>query len=432
MGIKATVLGILCLLPLISYGKSVSAAKVVSDKAIETRLNRIFKASAKFDDIRVESREGIVSLEGIAKRPEDRDFASEIAKSTEGVIYVDSSLEVARPAKVFDWSALKDSIDSLGNEFWGRLPRFVLGALVLIFGLIFLKLAATFVRPFFEKKYKNGFLAGLMSKAVISPLLIFFLYLALQVTGLTKLAVTVLTGTGLMGLAIGIAFRNIAENFFASVLLSVQRPFEIGDLIQIGDHLGYVRQLTSRGTTLMTLEGNHVQIPNSLAYTETLTNFTANKNMRESFSVGIGFDSNVNKAQEVAMKVALGHPNVLKRPEPLVLVESLGSATVNLGVYFWLDTTEYSQFKVKSSMIRLVKRAFEENGISMPDEAREIVFPQGVPILKEQEASPLRPIKFTDEEPVFGEGDMQSESNVIAEQAQNSRQLEGGENLLDA
>jgi small-conductance mechanosensitive channel len=73
-----------------------------------------------------------------------------------------------------------------------------------------------------------------------------------------------------------------------------------------------------------------------------------------------------------------------------VLVESLGAATVNLRIYVWLDGTEHSWLKVKSSVIRLIKRAFQAANISMPDEARELVFPQGVPVrMLEQDLLPL-------------------------------------------
>jgi small conductance mechanosensitive channel len=71
---------------------------------------------------------------------------------------------------------------------------------------------------------------------------------------------------------------------------------------------------------------------------------------------------------------------VLGNPEPWVLVDGLGSATVQLRVYFWLEGTTHSWLKVRSSVIRLVKRAFQDAGISMPDEAREVVFPDGVPV----------------------------------------------------
>ncbi len=213
-------------------------------------------------------------------------------------------------------------------------------------------------------------------------MLVFLLgtYIVLRVSGLTQLALTVVGGTGLIGLAVGIAFRDITENFLASIFLSMQRPFETGDLVEVSGVTGYVQQLNMRTTVVMTLDGNLVQIPNATVYKSNVRNFTGNANRREDFVVGIGYDDSINEAQEVARKVLGEHPAVLKDPEPSVLADSLGKATVNLRVYFWLNGREHSWLKVRSSVIRLVKLAFQENGISMPDEAREVVFPQGVPV----------------------------------------------------
>lgn len=96
--------------------------------------------------------------------------------------------------------------------------------------------------------------------------------------------------------------------------------------------------------------------------------------------IGIGYEDSIAGAQEVALAVLREHPAVLKEAEPLILVESVGSATVNIHIYFWIDGSQHSWMKVKSSVIRLTKRAFQTAGISTPDEAREMVFPQGVPV----------------------------------------------------
>jgi len=80
---------------------------------------------------------------------------------------------------------------------------------------------------------------------------------------MTQVALTLAGGTGLLGLALGIAFREITENFLASIYLSIQKPFEVGDLVEVTGLLGYVQRVTARTTILMTLDGNHVQIPNA-------------------------------------------------------------------------------------------------------------------------------------------------------------------------
>jgi len=112
----------------------------------------------------------------------------------------------------------------------------------------------------------------------------------------------------------------------------------------------------------MTLDGNIAQIPNATVYKSNLHNFTTNANRREEFVIHIGYDDSITTAQEITRQVLTSHPAVLTDPEPSVLVEALGTTTVNLRVYFWLNGREYSLMKVRSSIIRLVKRALQSAG----------------------------------------------------------------------
>ena len=179
---------------------------------------------------------------------------------------------------------------------------------------------------------------------------------------------------------IGIAFQDIAENFLASILISVQSPFRRGDLIQIGEHEGIVQRVSTRGTTLMTPDGNLVQIPNSQIYKSTILNFTANPDRRISFDLGIGYDDPVSEAQTIVLDKVKEHVATLNDPPPKVLIENLGASTVNLRIFFWVDGSKTESMSVRSSVMRIAKQALQKRGISMPDEAREVIFPNGVPV----------------------------------------------------
>lgn len=203
-----------------------------------------------------------------------------------------------------------------------------------------------------------------------------------------------------------------------------------------------MQRLNIRTTILMTMDGNLTQIPNTTVYKSNIRNYTTNANRRESFVVGIGYEDAIDAAQETALRVLVEHPAVLDDPEPSVLVDGLGSSTVNLRVYFWLDGRIHSWLKVRSSLIRLVKRAFQQAGVSLPDEAREIVFPRGVPITgleadRTGARAPAPPPEFfaavPDERDVVStraEAGLYSESAIIEEQAQQANLLQEGENLL--
>ena len=115
-------------------------------------------------------------------------------------------------------------------------------------------------------------------------------------------------------MVLGIALRDVTENFLASLFLRLQQPFRGSDLVEVANVAGFVWQLTSRTTAMLTLDDNQVQIPNATVFKSTIRNFSSNLNRREEFVVGIGCDDSVSFAQDVALKVLA---------EPLVLVDNL-------------------------------------------------------------------------------------------------------------
>jgi small-conductance mechanosensitive channel len=422
----------------------VDVKPVALDEEIRKRLQSVLDATGWFIDPRVEVREGVVFLNGRAETDELKRWAGDLALNTQDVVAVANRMEVLEPS-VWDFSPAWRGLLVLWRDFIRSLPFFFFGLLILTLsagaGVVATRGTRTLLRP----RVRANLLRNVMARGMGVLVFLCGVYIILRVAGLTQLALTVVGGTGLIGLAVGIAFRDITENFLASIFLSVQRPFETGDLVEITDVTGYVQQLNVRTTILMTLDGNLVQIPNASVYKNNLRNYTTNANRREDFAVGIGYDDSINEAQEIARKVLADHRAVLSDPEPSVLADSLGRSTVNLRVYFWLNGREHSRLKVRSSVIRLVKLAFQEHGISMPDEAREVVFPQGIPVTllegKRDDARDVMPGKGFPPESrhdelaavsTKAEAGLYSEAVVIEEQARQAQPLKEGENLLPA
>lgn len=413
----------------------VEVQPVARDDEIRQRITDILQASGWFNQPEVTVQEGIVFLKGTTENDQSRQWAGELGKNTEGVVAVVNQIEVV-PTKVWDFDPTFQVLDDLVRGFVRLLPLIVVAMVVIAISWIFARLTVHLMRRRLMDRSLSPLLREVMSRAGGILVMLAGLYLVLRIAGLTQLAFTVVGGTGLVGLALGIAFRDITENFLASLFLSLQQPFREGDLVEVASVTGYVQRLTSRTTVLTTLDGNQVQVPNSTVFKSTLRNFTSNPNRRDDFIVGIGYDDAISFAQEVALKVLADHPAILKEPEPLVLVDNLGPSTVNLRVYFWLDGEQHSWVKVKSSVIRLVKRAFQDAEISLPDEARELIFPQGVPVhmmTSEGAAEPVGPAlakPTADPETVAtrAEAGLQSEAGEIKEQARKS--WTPGENLL--
>ncbi len=415
---------------------------VARDEEIHRRLQSVLDATDWFTDPQVRVEEGVVFLNGRVESAELKKWAGDLARNTQDVVAVANRMEVPEPS-VWDFRPAWSGLLVLWRDFIRSLPFFAFGLLILALSVGTGMLATRGARTFLRQRIRASLLRNVIARGGGVLVFLFGAYIVLRVSGLTQLALTVVGGTGLIGLAVGIAFRDITENFLASIFLSMQRPFETGDLVEVTGVTGYVQQLNVRTTILMTLDGNLVQIPNAAVYKSNLRNFTTNSNRREDFDVGIGYDDSINDAQEIARKVLADHPAVLNDPEPSVLVDSLGRATINLRVYFWLNGREHSWLKVRSSVIRLVKLAFQRHGISMPDEAREVVFPHGIPVtvLDGQPADahgampgkglpPESRHEELDAVSTKAEAGLYSEAVVIEEQARQAQPLKDEENLL--
>jgi small-conductance mechanosensitive channel len=417
----------------------VSVNPTARDTEIRGRLQRVLEATDWFTNPQVRVEEGVVFLNGRVESAELKKWAGDLARNTQDVVAVANRMEITEPS-MWDFGPAYSGVMSLWRSFIRALPSMAFGLLILALSAGIGMLATRGARGFLRERMPASLLRNVMARGVGVLVFLFGTYIVLRVSGLTQLALTVVGGTGLLGLAVGIAFRDITENFLASIFLSLQRPFETGDLLEVSGVMGYVQQLNVRTTILMTLDGNLVQIPNATVYKSNIRNFTTAANRREDFVVGIGYDDSINDAQEVARKVLANHPAVLSDPEPLVLADSMGRATINLRVYFWLNGREHSWLKVRSSVIRLVKLAFQQNGISMPDEAREVVFPQGIPVTM-METKPAEPRgkrppgappveEGLDDASTKAEAGFYSEAVVIEEQARQAQPLQEGENLL--
>ncbi len=420
--------------------RRIDVTTTVSDEAIQARIQSILDTSAWFTNLTVVSRQGVIVISGITLKREYREWAGNVASRTEGVVAVINKIVVDTDAE----KRLSPLLDET-RLFWAKmssaLPLLGISFALLVIFFFATKYVSAFSLKLMEKKIPSVMLRRLVSNIIAAPVMLIGLYLILRITGLTKIAATLVGGTGLLGLILGFAFRDIVENFLASILISIQRPFRLGETIQVLHYTGVVQAVTTRGTVLMTLDGNHVQIPNTTIYKEAIMNLTANPNIRMDFLVGIGYDASIADAQNIALKSLVEHPAVLSTPEPWVLAEALTASTVNLRIYFWVNNSSHNPLKVKSAVIRNIKYAFMKNNISMPDDAREVIFPQGVHVFNEMLVKPAeadvdqRSKKFEEEpgdkrECTEAEGNLGSDIQMIKTQAHQFSLDAGSTNLL--
>lgn len=360
--------------------QAVAIEPLARDEVIETRIGRILGATGWYNEIKIEVDEGIVFIDGIAGSQEQKTWARDLAARTQGTVAVVNRLEVREEIN-WNFAPALAELEALARRAVVTLPLLILAVVILPLAWWLSNAIASGTRMLLAPRVEHEFLRSVIARAIAIPVLLLGVYLILQVAGLTGLAVSLLGGAGVIGIVLGFAFRDIAENFLASLILSIRRPFRHGDVIGVVGFEGVVQTMNTRSTVLLTIDGNHVQIPNATIFKSTIVNYTAGAARRVTAEVGIGYEASITEAQRLIMAVLRDHDAILSDPPPTVLVDELGASTIKLKAHFWIDGKTVSLNRVKSSALRLIMRVLIDNGISMPDEAREVIFPQGVPVV---------------------------------------------------
>lgn len=271
----------------------------------------------------------------------------------------------------------------VANTYWTQflyvLPRLVIAAILL---------AAVWV----GSSRLRAWLALKLNTHASDPLLIDFLtqigrwllvgigiILALNILGLSQLVSGMLAGLGLSAFVVGFAFKDIAENFLAGILLAFNRPFGINDTIQIKEMFGRVTHLNLRTTVILTFDGRDISIPNAIVLKEPLINFTQNGYIRQQFVVGIGFGDDVDKAIELIVNEIKQEPDVTQDAdkESFAVLTELATNSVNLMVYFWATTDSYRKgvLKLQSRIMNRVLIRLTAEGYSFPSNLVELQYP---------------------------------------------------------
>jgi small conductance mechanosensitive channel len=251
------------------------------------------------------------------------------------------------------------------------LPLLMVALVVLAFFWI-IGVLLTRSSAIFGRLAPNPLVRTLIGQIVRLAFIVVGLVLAMRIMGATTLLGSVLGAAGVIGLAVGFAIRDTIENYIASILLSIRRPFAPNDLVILEGHEGRVTRLNSRATFLTTPAGNEVRIPNALVYKAKIENYTAIPERRFEFKVGIGYENDLCEAIAIAYRAVFETQGVMADPEPSVIVDALGDSTVVLIIRGWTDQGEFDFQKVKSVSIRSVKEAFDAHDISMPEPIQNV------------------------------------------------------------
>jgi small conductance mechanosensitive channel len=183
---------------------------------------------------------------------------------------------------------------------------------------------------------------------------------------------TIIEGLGIVGLALGFAAKDTLSNIIAGFFLFWDKPFVIGDLIEVNDEYGEVRESTMRTTRIVTVDGKLVSIPNSVIVNSKTRSYTMTPHLRLDIDVTIGVEERIADAREVILNIVRGDERFLSEPSAEVVVIALGDYFVKIELKVWLRDPRI-HIPVREELREAIKNALDKAGILMPYETIELV-----------------------------------------------------------
>lgn len=346
------------------------------DEAIAERLSVIFAEIPALDSVDVAVRGGVVFLTGEVAGEPSAERAVSIAQRVAGVVTVEDGIKRTLDIEG-NVSPFVDDVEA----FFSRLARsWPVYAIVLAVFLVIIVLGHALASwsGFWNRVTPNPFLARLLSQTVRVFTFALAVFIALGLLGATALLGALAGVAGIVGLALGFAVRDTIENYIASILLSVRQPFRARDHVVINEREGIVVRLTSRATVLMTLDGNHLRIPNAEVFKGVILNYTRNPERRFEFDLGVDAEDDPVAAMDAGLKAIAALDFVLTDPAPDASIVKVGDSSIVLKFTGWVDQTDTDFLKARSLAIRAAKGVIEEEGFTLPEPIYRLRFDEPV------------------------------------------------------
>ena len=274
---------------------------------------------------------------------------------------------------------LKAIIEQLPSLIAGVVILLLVGFVVWIFGLVTAKL-----------------LKKLDLRPSLNDLILAFGKALIWVVGLLIAATVVFPGltpskvlgaAGLASVAVGLAFKDIFQNFFAGILLLWKFPFEPGDLIECAGVRGVVVETRLRLTTVRSTEGELIIVPNSHLIGNPLEVITSRPERRTMVSTGVAYKEDLARAQKVIAQAVEGCETVNTQKQWDVFVSGFGDSSMDLEVYYWTSSRPYEMKRSKSEVALAIKEALDREGIEIPFPYRTLTFDEPLRLEEKREQS---------------------------------------------
>lgn len=255
------------------------------------------------------------------------------------------------------------------------LPNLVVALILLILTFYVAGVVRGWLEKFINRFSHSAALNNLVLTLLYIGMLMVGFFFVLNVLNLDRVVISLLAGVGIIGLALGFAFQDIAANFISGVIIAVQKPFGVGDNIETNDYFGTIERISLRTIDIRQTTGELVKLPNKMVFENPLTNFSVYGTRRIDLEVGISYAEDLEHVQQVVIEALEDVKNRVKTKSIEVMYDSFGDSSINFKARFWVSYTRQVDYVgAKSDAIIRIKKAFDANDILIPFPIRTLDF----------------------------------------------------------
>lgn len=270
---------------------------------------------------------------------------------------------------------ITEKINSWIDAFISMLPNMAAAILLFILFLLMAKGTQKLFLRVFKRPSGNQALKDLFATVIYYSVLGVGIFIILGILQLDKTVTSLLAGIGVIGLALGFAFQDIAANFVSGIILAFRHPFTIGDVVKIQDYMGTVSRTNLRVTVVKTFQGQEIYIPNKEVLQNPIENFTKLGERRIDLTVGVSYGEDLEHVERVVLKTISDLDDVIRKEDMIFTYSEFGDSSINFDIKFWINyPNQPGYLNMRSTAVKAIKRAFDENDITIPFPIRTLDF----------------------------------------------------------
>jgi small conductance mechanosensitive channel len=256
------------------------------------------------------------------------------------------------------WIALiKGKLENWLEAFITMLPNLLLSILVFVLFFFLAKFLRRGMYRLLLRISRKPAISGLFSSIFYFIILFVGLFISLQILNLEKTIASLLAGAGIIGLALGFAFQDLTANFISGVFIIFRKPFDVGNVIDTNGFTGMVEEIQLRSTTIRTVQGLHIMLPNKEIFQKPITNYSLSGKRRVDVVLTLPGRSDI-KDIELRIQNALEEIPEIRNDRSRILFTDYNGDTIKMEVHSWIDNTiEMGYYNTRDKVLRKIHTA---------------------------------------------------------------------------